>query len=268
MTAPALIMLAHGSTDHLVTETTHHLRHRMQTLRPDLEVSAAFIDHCPPTGPQVVSTLVNRGATEIVFVPLLLASAIDHDPGIDVLVDRVKTAYPDIRFAVSRPLGPEACFLNVLDERLRSALTAARVTELDGLILSHGGPCDVRGAALLARRARQWGTHHRLACVTATADSSGIGIVPAMESLHAQGRRHIAVGSFFLAPDQSFESQAHQALHLGAVAVSSPIGADDSVLDTVIARYAFAAMDLLDLDETPEDTFTPMEEFHSPALSA
>ncbi|MDR1387993.1 MAG: hypothetical protein LBJ44_10525 [Propionibacteriaceae bacterium] len=248
MTAPALVMLSHGSTEHRVTEVTHRLRVGLQSLRPELEVNAAFIDSCPPTGPQVVSQLVARGVEEIVFVPLHITSAIAHHVAIDEIVDRVRSTHPSTRFAVARPIGPEPRLLSVLDLRLRAALASGHATELDALVLSAEGPADVRGAALLARRARQWGAHHRLPCVTALSDEPGAGVSQAIASLRDQGRRHIAVGSFYLTGDQFFEAQARQALRHSAIAVSGPIGVDDVVLDAVLARYCFAAMDLLDFD--------------------
>jgi sirohydrochlorin ferrochelatase len=254
MSAPALVMLSSGSADHRVTEVTHRLRVGLQSLRPELEVNAAFIGQCPPTGPQVVSQLVARGVEEVVFVPLHLSSSIDHDPAIDDVVHLIRSAHPDTGFAVARPIGPEARLLNVLDARLRSALATAHATELDGLVLSAAGPTDVRGAALLARRARQWGAHHRLACVTALSDEPGSGVAAAIAGLRDQGRRHIAVGSFHLTGDHFFDAQARVALRHGAIAVSAPIGADESVLDAVLARYSFAAMDLLDIEEPPAAT--------------
>ena len=129
---------------------------------------------------------------------------------------------------------------------MRSALSNARCLELDGLVLSAESVGDVRGSALLARRARQWSTHHRLPCLTAVADDSGTSGAQAIIGLRAQGRRHIAVGSFFLNADAAYQAQADLAYRYGAVSVSEPIGAAREVLDLVLARYAFAAMDLLD----------------------
>lgn len=251
MTAPALVMLANGSTDAHVTQVTHALRVALQWTRPEIQVNAAFLDHCPPTGPQVVSQLVSRGTEEIVFVPLHLSNAVDNDPAVDVVVHRVRAANPSARFAVSRPIGPAGSLLTIMDERLRAALATSHVLELDGLVLSAESAGDPRGSSLLARRARQWSAHHRLPCVTAINDGTGPTIVQAIASLRAQGRRHIAVGSLFLAPDAHYEEQAQLALRNGAVAVSAPIGADSEVLDLVLARYAFAAMDLLDLGLEP-----------------
>jgi sirohydrochlorin ferrochelatase len=89
------------------------------------------------------------------------------------------------------------------------------------------------------------------------ADDSGPSVAQAIMSLRAQGRRHIAVGSFFLAADEDYHNQSDLAYRYGAVAVSEPIGAARELYDLVLARYAFAAMDLLDFgfaetDETEE----------------
>ena len=50
---------------------------------------------------------------------------------------------------------------------------------------------------------------------------------------------------------------------MGAVAVSEPLGTASEVGDLVLARYAFAAMELLPFDaegnfEAPEPAFTPV----------
>jgi sirohydrochlorin ferrochelatase len=241
-------MLTHGSNDPAASEVCHRLRYALQTVRPNLEIQAAFIDQCPPSGPQVVAHLASRGVTEIVFVPLHISSVTEHHPVVTTLVSQMRQTHPELSLALASPLGPEAALLNPLDDRLRSALGMARATEIDGLVLLAEAPIGVRGLSMLSRRARQWGAHHRLPCILASDDPSTPSVAAAIETLNAQGRRHIGVGSFYLCPNQQFESQAHIALRGGAIAVSAPIGIDDVVLDLILARYAFAAMELLDHD--------------------
>ena len=246
MTAPALVMVARGSVDPEVAQVTHELRRGLQSIRPALSVHGAFVDHCPPSGLQVVAQLVRQNVSEVAFVPLQLTHAVDPDPDLTVLLRRIRTAFPELRCTVSRPVGPEISLLTILDQRLRSALSSSRVLELDGLVLSAECTGDVRGSALLARRARQWSTHHRLPCLTAVADGSGPSVAQAIMGLRSQGRRHIAVGSFFLGADDAYHQQAELAHRFGAVSVSDPLGPAREVLDLVLARYAYAAMDLLD----------------------
>ncbi len=245
MAAPALVMLSPGSTDPRVNQVAHELRHRLQTMRPEITVQIAFLDHCPPTGPQVVSQLVQRGRDEIVFVPLQLTSATTDSEQVEILLQRVRATHPGVAFTVSMPVGPATNLLNVLDRRLRSALSDARVLEVDGLVLVTEASGDVRGNALVARRARQWSSHHRVPVLTAVADGTGLTAAQAIGALRGQGRRHIAVGALFLAADHRYVEQADLARQFGAVAVADPLGADDEVLDLVLARYAFAAMELL-----------------------
>jgi len=249
MTAPALILLAHGTPEPQVSTVTHALRKQLQALRPELVVRAAFIDNASPSVPQVLAQLSRKGMDEAVLVPMAIASAIEHGPEVDELLARCRASHPSLHLAVSRPLGPATDLLCLLDQRLRTALRHAKALELDGLVLSAPSAGDVRGNALIARRVRQWSTHHRLPCSYAVADGSGPSVAQAITTLRGQGRRHIGVGSFFLTPTDAFLAQRELALRCGAVAVSEPFGADERVLDLVLARYAYAAMDLLDAVE-------------------
>ncbi|MDO5286045.1 MAG: CbiX/SirB N-terminal domain-containing protein [Actinomycetia bacterium] len=242
-------MLAPGSSSPAVTSVAHRLRRELQTLRPEIGVQIAFLDHCPPTVSQVVSQLVSRGHEEVVLVPLRLSQATSDSPDLTGLLQRVQAAHPTATFALAQPVGPAASLLSVVDSRLRSALTQSRTLELDGLVLCTEGAADVRGNALVARRVRQWSSHHKLPCATAVADGSGTSISQAIASLRAQGRRHIAVGAFFLAPDEAYQAQAQMARRFGAVAVADPIGADRELVDLVLARYVVSAMELLHFAE-------------------
>lgn len=259
MTAPALVMLARGSSDPAVAQVTHQLVNGLSTMRPDLLVRAAFLQQNPPSPNQVVEELFASEQREMVLVPLLVTNAVECDPEMVEAVARITQANPDARISLARPIGPEANLLSILDQRLRASLSQARCLELDGLVLSTACGGDVRGAALLARRARQWATHHRLPCLTAVADESGPSVAQAIMSLRAQGRRHIAVGSFFLDADDAYHQQSDLAYRYGAVSVSEPIGATRELVDIVLARYAFAAMELLDFGFDLEDIGNPPE---------
>lgn len=245
MTAPALILLADGA------EEIRLLRKQMQIQRPELPVHLAFLDHCPPSAPQVLSALASRGTREAVFVPMSLTQAVDAGEAAEEMFELVRRAHPDMNLAMARPVGPAAELLNILDIRLRNALSSCHALELDGLVLAVPGSGDVRGQSLIARRARQWGSHHRLPVATASVDGSGSSIASAIGLLRDQGRRAIAVGSLFLSASEEFIMAAEQALTAGAITVSAPLGADERIIELVMSRYSFAAMDML--DDVPAD---------------
>jgi hypothetical protein len=52
----------------------------------------------------------------------------------------------------------------------------------------------------------------------------------------------------FLAADQTYAEPVVQARRAGAVAVAEPIGAHRELIDLVLARYAYAAMGLLEFE--------------------
>ncbi len=254
MTAPALVMVASGGTDPRVAQIVHAIRQGIQSLRPEMIVQGVFLDDTSGTH-LTLTQLARQGVLEAVLVPLDVTHACDEDPRVRDLVAWANAACPELAMIAARPIGPEVSLLSILDLRVRAALAAGRVLELDGLVLCSPSAGDLRGASLLARRARQWATHHRLPCLTAVADGSGTTVAQAIQSLRAQGRRHIAVGSFFLTAEDGFSAQADLARRCGAVAVSEPMGFAREVLDLIMARYAFAAMDLLE-DEGDTDAET------------
>lgn len=258
MTAPSLVLLGYGSTNPQASQVSHEIRASVLAIRPELDVHVAFLDHCPPTGPQVINKLVRRGVKEVVFVPLLLSDAFKAEVDVPAMIAKVQAAHPGLQVIASRPIGPDAQLLSIVDRRLRDVLRRRRISELDALIFASAGSSDVRSNAIVARRARQWATHHRLPCLTAFASVSGPSTAEAVRSLRAQGRRHIAVGSWFLTPGTMYTRQAELAYEAGAIAVSDPLGAEPEIAQAALGRYVVAAIDLVDLepvlDEEPAPT--------------
>ena len=245
MTAPALVALAHGSRDPRSAQTIKALVDEVRAMRPDLRIEPAFLELAKPSFGTVVDRLVKAGYDEIVVVPLLLTEA--YHAKVDV-PDEVKAAterHPGLRIRATRVLGLETAFLEVLDRRLRTALSEARVRELDALVLAAAGSSDHLANQAVARLARLWGSKHKLPTVAAYASAAPPATGEAVRQFRAEGRRHIAVGSLFLAPGTLPDRAAELALEAGAVAFSAPLGADPEVARTVLARYAVGAVELV-----------------------
>ena len=266
MTAPALILLSPDRNEPGVAQVGQEIRDELLTIRPRLDVQLAFLDDHPSLL-SVAAKLVKRGTEEAVLVPLLLSDAFASQQDLPPLLAQVRAAQPKLEVIASRPVGPEAQLLAVIDRRLRDAIRARRVSELDGLVFAAAGSSDVRSNALISRRARQWATHHRLPCVTAFAGGSGPSTGEAIRTLRAQGRRHIAVGNWFLAPGAGYRRQAEQAVQAGAVAVSAPLGAGPEIAEAALARYVVAALELVDID-TPADADTELPARHLSVVGA
>jgi len=245
MTAPALVALAHGSRDPRSAETIRTLCAEARAMRPDLRIEPAFLELARPSFATVVDKLVKAGYDEIVVVPLLLTEAYHAKVDVPSVIAEATAAHPGLRIRASNALGLEPVFLDVLDRRLRAALKDARVRELDALVLAAAGSSDALANQAVTRLSRLWGTRHRLPTLAAYASAAPPATGEAVRQFRAEGRRHVAVGSLFLAPGTLPDRAAELALEAGAVAVSAPLGADPEVARTVLARYAVGAVELV-----------------------
>ncbi|MBO0842884.1 MAG: sirohydrochlorin chelatase [Nocardioides sp.] len=245
MAAPALVALAHGSRDPRSAATINALVDEVRAQRPDLRVEAAFLDHSRPSFQTVVDRLVKKGHDEIVVVPLLLNEAFHARVDVPAVIATAVERHPGLKIETSSILGLENVFLQVLDERLRASLRAARVRELDALVLASAGSSDPLANQAVARLARIWGSRHKLPVVAAYASAAPPATGEAVRAFRSEGRRHIAVGMLFLAPGNLPDRASELALEAGAVAVSDPLGAHPEVARTILARYAVGAVDLV-----------------------
>lgn len=245
MTAPALIALAHGSRDPRSATTITALVDEVRTMRPDLRIEPAFLDLSKPSFTTVVAKLARAGFDEIVVVPLLLTEAYHARVDVPAAIAAATARHEGVRIRASSILGLETCFLEVLDLRMREALKAARVRELDALVLAAAGSSDPIANQSVARLARLWGTHHKLPVTAAFASSAPPAAGEAVRAFRGEGRRHIAVASLFLAPGFLPDRAAELAVEAGAVAVSEPLGVHPEIARTILARYAVGAVELV-----------------------
>jgi sirohydrochlorin ferrochelatase len=121
------------------------------------------------------------------------------------------------------------------------------VRELDALVLAAAGSSDARANAMVARLARVWGARHRLPTSVAFASTAPPSTGEAVRDWRLEGRRHVAVGSLFIAPGMLPDRAAELAHEAGAVAVSAPLGAHDELARIVLARYSVGALQLVDI---------------------
>jgi sirohydrochlorin ferrochelatase len=252
MTAPSLVLVGRGGSDPRVAQVSQALRAQVTEIRPGLDVHAAFVDN-PPTAMQVINKLTERGVTEVVLTPLSLSEAFSGGDQFADMLTAIRAAHPGLQVVASQPVGPDAHLLAVVDRRLRDVLRRRRVDDLDALIFLADGSHDPRSHAIIARRARMWATHHKLPSVTAFGGDHGPTAAEAVRALKVQGRRHIAVGSWYLSPTADYLEQVKLAYEAGALAVSEPLAAEPELVQSIISRYAVSAMDLVDLDPILED---------------
>lgn len=264
MSAPVLLLLARGGVVEAHRRSAEAVRDAVQAERPGLDVRLAHSGQCLPTVAQTMKRIARSERNEVIVVGLDLAEHPDDPHGPTAVAAQARLDHPDIAVIAARSFGPDPSLLRIVDQRLRVALANVRANELDGLVLSAATAGDTRAQAQLARCARHWGQHHKLPVVVAYADGTGPNVASAVRSLRAQGRRHIAVGSWFLTATAEWLKERDAALAAGATAVAEPVGAEEDTVRLVLSRYAFAAMDLLPLDDEAPAPVTLGEDVDEP----
>ena len=245
MTAPALVALACGPVDATSAGTIREIVSTTKRLRSDLRIEAAFSAGASPSLQRVVTSLASRGHQEVVVVPLLVAPTDQAELDLLTAVDAAAQANPDVRVRAADLIGADAALLAVLDERLRTALSAARVRELDALVLAAAGSSDTRVTAAIGRLARLWSGRHHLPTSIAFANTSPPSTGEAVRDWRRQGKRHVAVGSLFITSGPHADRAAELALEAGACAVSGPLGAHAELSRLIVARYSVGALELV-----------------------
>ena len=216
-------------------------------MRPDLRIEPAFLELAKPSFATVVDRLVQAGYDEIVVVPLLLTEA--YHAKVDVPAAIAEATARHAGPARSAP--PRCSAWSRCSSRCSTGGCATRAERRPGPRARRARA----GRGRLLRPARQPGGRPAGPAVGLAAPAADRGRVrlgrsarrPARRSaqFRAEGRRHIAVGSLFLAPGMLPDRAAELALEAGAVAVSEPLGADPEVARTVLARYAVGAVELV-----------------------
>ncbi|WP_320778744.1 CbiX/SirB N-terminal domain-containing protein, partial [Streptomyces sp. CRN 30] len=111
--APALVLVAHGSRDPRALSTVRALAERVRRQRPGLSVHLGHIELNEPLLPDTLAALGDR---EAVLVPLLLSRGYHVKRDIPEIA-----AGSRVRARVAAPLGPHPLLVDVLHERLAQA---------------------------------------------------------------------------------------------------------------------------------------------------
>ena len=215
-------------------------------MRPDLRVEPAFLELSKPSFATVVDRLVKAGYDEIVVVPLLLTEAYHAKVDVPAAVAEATARHegpahprhPRPRAGAGVPGGARPAAARRPQRRPgpRARRAGARRGRLLRPAREPGGRPGWRGCGAPSTGCRRWRRTPR-PLPPATGE--------AVRQFRAEGRRHIAVGSLFLAPGLLPDRAAELALEAGAVAVSEPLGADPEVARTILARYAVGAVELV-----------------------
>ncbi len=256
-TPPALLIAGHGTRDASGAEALRALVRALDERHPDVPVAGGFFGSSPVRPlDDAVEELVERGATRIAAVPLLLDPSGQAPDALPVSLARAAERHPGLDYACGAELGPHPKLLAVLERRLDEALGGgarrpedrARTTVL---LVGRGAP-DPHANAEVARAARLLWEGRGFAGVETAFVSHAAPDVPAgldrcsVLAAAAPGRGgppRIVVLPYFLFRGDLLErlrmqSEGWAAAHPGIeVLGAGVIGPEPELADVVMERY-------------------------------
>ena len=232
--------VAHGSRDPRAAATVSELLAGVRSRAvawglAGLDVRAAFLDHCPPSLPQVLGAV--EGA-DCVVVPLLLTAAYHSKTDIPA---KLAAARQDVSRADT--LGPHPLLLAALERRLGEAGVPASRAERGrtSVVLAAAGSSDPAANATITALAARWQARGGWrAVVPAYASAAGPRPDEAVSALLASSGGPVVVASYLLAPGLFADKIRAAGLRAGAAVVSPALGAAPEVADVILERYLAA----------------------------
>ena len=220
MTAPTLLLLAHGTRDPAGSVTTERVAARARQAL-GVPVAVSYVDVRRPTPADALAGLPGP----CVAVPMFLAAG--YHVRVDVPEQLRATGRNDVLLAEA--FGPDPLLVGAAAQRLDEAPAGPD----DAVVLAVVGSSDPRARADGALAARRLGRVLGRPVTLATTAMGGPRVPEAVARLRAEGTRRVAVASWLLAPGL-FHRQLGES---GADAVAEPLADHDAVIDLVARRY-------------------------------
>ena len=117
-----LILFAHGARDPRWAVPFERLQVLTQAQRPDWQVALAFLELMMPSLPDTASRMVEAGVTQITLAPLFLGPGGHLRNDFPLLLDALRTRYPQVQFATLPALGESETLLAAIAGWLTESL--------------------------------------------------------------------------------------------------------------------------------------------------
>ncbi|AQQ53578.1 sirohydrochlorin chelatase [Planococcus lenghuensis] len=133
-----VLYVSHGSR---VEEARREAIEFMQSVRQRVDVALqeiCFLELAEPDIAEGIERLIDRGATRIAVVPVLLLSAGHYYKDIPEEIGRAKARHPQVRFQYGEPLGVQDRIVDILVERIEET-KAFRHSDALVLLVGRGG---------------------------------------------------------------------------------------------------------------------------------
>ena len=118
----AILLVGHGSRDPEGNRELMEFANSVAERAPENTiVETCFLELAKPGIAQGVTACVEKGATRVVLVPIILFAAGHAKIDIPNAIDRAKARYPQVEFIYGRPIGVHEKVIQIMQTRLKEA---------------------------------------------------------------------------------------------------------------------------------------------------
>lgn len=110
----ALILFAHGARDSRWAEPFQRLQQIIQSQKPDVTVSLAFLELMTPRLPEIVQQLAQSGCNDVTVVPVFFGQSGHVLRDLPPMIEQLRQAYPGVTLKAARAVGEDAEVLNAI----------------------------------------------------------------------------------------------------------------------------------------------------------
>lgn len=196
----AVLFVGHGSKD---PEGNEEVRQFVNGLAPQIDVpiiETCFLEFEQPDMLTGLNTCVQRGATRVAVIPIILFSAGHAKIHIPAAIDEARIRHPHVQFIYGRPIGIHEDVLNILAARMAEAGIAADEKHDDLAVLVVGrGSSDPDANSELYKMSRLFWERSQAKWV----ETAFMGVTfplyqEGIERCLKLGARHVVVLPYFL----------------------------------------------------------------------
>jgi len=117
----ALVLFAHGARAASWAAPFERLRDMTRERLPDVDVSLAFLELMSPRLPEQVALLAAQGVEELTVVPVFLGQGGHVLRDLPLMLDELRTAYPQLSIRVAGAVGEAPDVLRAMTDYCVSA---------------------------------------------------------------------------------------------------------------------------------------------------
>ncbi len=118
------LLVGHGSRDSDGNREFMEFAELVKEAMPDREIETCFLELANPNIPTGISQCIERGATRINVLPLILLAASHVKQEIPEFIDKAREQYPGIEFVYGRNVGMHERIINLLADRFCEVVEA------------------------------------------------------------------------------------------------------------------------------------------------